>query len=158
MRLVAADGSMLGVSPISDALRLAEEQGLDLVQVDPSSQLPVCRLMDYGATKFREQKKKRQSAAAPSKLKQLRLTPRTDKHDVALLINKARGFLVRKHAVKFNIIFRGRDRSHFQRGTELLDGIKEALKDLARIDANPKRESRLLSALFVPTTETKNRE
>jgi translation initiation factor IF-3 len=133
IRLVDQDGTMVGEMATSSALRMAVEAGLDLVEVSPDARPPVCRIMDYGKAEYERHKRQ---AGGPKKrrnqqLKQIRLRAKTGQHDVDFKVNQARSFLERKDKVKINLLFRGRENAHHDRGRDLLLGIVEMLSDVA---------------------------
>jgi translation initiation factor IF-3 len=154
VRVVDHEGKMLGVIPTSDALRQALEIGLDLVEVAPNERPPVCRIMDYGKFKY-EQKKKHSNSAKQHQvqLKEIRLRPKTGEHDIDFKIKQAREFLSHKDKVKLNIIFRGRENAHHDRGREILAGIIDQLQDVAKIEKPPGLEGgRNMTAVLAPKT------
>jgi translation initiation factor IF-3 len=132
----------------------AEEQGLDLVEVAPNSQPPVCRIMDYGKFKYEEKKKK---AAGKSKgsasLKEVKLRPGTDDHDMSFKLKNARRFLMDGDKVKVTVMFRGREMVHRQMGYKQLDRVRELLGELAAIENPPRMEGRFLSMILIGNRE-----
>jgi translation initiation factor IF-3 len=141
--------------PIREALALADERGLDLVEVAPNAMPPVCRLLDYGKFRY-EQSKKEREARKNSKqgdLKQLRLMPKTDDHDVEVKAKRARRFLLAGDKVKFNVRFRGREMAHPEIGREMLEVVAEQLRDIAIVEQKPLMEGRVLSMLLAPTAK-----
>ena len=132
----------------------AREAGLDLVEVAPTSEPPVCRIMDYGRWLY-EQKRKMREAHKKSHqhagtLKEVRLRPETDKHDLDIKLDHARKFLEKGHKVQFTMFFRGRQMLHQDRGHEMLHSIAEMLEDLAKVEQRPKMAHRRMTILFVP--------
>ncbi|MCR9198311.1 MAG: translation initiation factor IF-3 [Planctomycetaceae bacterium] len=153
IRVVNADGEMLGEMETEKALALAIEQGLDLVEVSPDARPPVCRIMNYGKVIYERQKKTSGSKNHKTQLKQLRLRAKTGKHDIEVKINKAREFLGRRDKVKINVMFRGRENAHHDRGREMLEEIVKSLEDVATVEQAPKMESgRMMSVLLAPST------
>lgn len=152
VRVVDHEGKMLGVIPTSDALRTAFEVGLDLVEVAPNERPPVCRIMDYGKFKY-EQKKKHANSAKQHQvqLKEIRLRPKTGEHDIDFKVKQAREFLTHKDKVKLNIIFRGRENAHHDRGREILAAIIAQLEDVAKVEKTPGLEGgRNMTAVLTP--------
>ena len=150
--MIGAEGEQLGVMTPDDALRRAQEAGLDLVEVAPTSQPPVCRIMDYGRYKY-EQKKKANKGKAKSHsatLKEVKVRPRTDEHDLAFKLRNARKFLMEGDKVKVTLMFRGREMVHRHLGYEQLDVVKERLADIAKVENPPRMEGRFLSMILVP--------
>ncbi len=151
IRVVNADGEMLGEMETEKALRIAQDQSLDLVEVSPEARPPVCRIMDYGKVIYQRQKKTSGSKQHKTQLKQLRLRAKTGAHDIEVKVNKAREFLGRRDKVKINVMFRGRENAHHDRGREMLDGIVKSLEDVATVEVPPKMESgRMMSVLLSP--------
>ncbi len=143
---------MLGVIPTSEAQRLAIEAGLDLVEVAPNERPPVCRIMDYGKFKY-EQKKKHTNSTKQHQvqLKEIRLRPKTGDHDIEFKVKQAREFLTHKDKVKLNIIFRGRENAHHDRGREILAAIIVQLADVAKVEKHPSLEGgRNMTAVLSP--------
>ena len=143
---------MMGVLPTGEAQQMATEAGLDLVEVAPNVRPPVCRIMDYGKFKY-EQKKKltKNNKQHQVQLKEIRLRPKTGDHDIEFKVKQARTFLEHKDKVKVNVIFRGRENAHHERGQEILKEIITALEDVAKIENAPRMESgRSMSMVLAP--------
>jgi translation initiation factor IF-3 len=151
IRVISSQGEMLGEMETSAALQLAIDEGLDLVEVSPDSQPPVCRIMDFGKTQYEKQKKSSGPKQHRSQLKQIRLGPKTGQHDVQVKVERARQFLFRKDKVKVNVVFRGRENAHHDRGRDLLQEIINLLGDVAIVEQPPRMESgRAMSMLLTP--------
>jgi len=152
IRVVDAEGTMVGVIPTSDALEMANDAGLDLVEVAPNVRPPVCRIMDYGKFKYEQQKKKKESHKHHQmQIKEIRLRPKTGEHDIEFKMRRARDFLKHKDKVKINILFRGRENAHHDRGREILQGIIEDLGDVAKVEKPPGMEGgRMMSTILAP--------
>jgi translation initiation factor IF-3 len=152
VRVVLDDGSQLGVMPTSEALKAAEGRGLDLVEVNPKSVPPVCKILDFGRYKYEE--KKRASDAKRKQtvveLKEVKLRPKTDDHDLQVKVRAARRFLESGNKVKFTVRFRGREITHPQRAQMQLDWLIEQLIDLANVEQRPQMEGRTMSAIVGP--------
>jgi translation initiation factor IF-3 len=157
VRLVGADGSPLGVVAIEDALRRAEEAQLDLVEVAPAAQPPVCRILDYGKFKYQQHKKEAEARRkqATTTVKELRLGYRTDVGDLERQIQRAREFLDAGDRVKFSLRFRGREMAYQDLGREKLMRVCEALKDMATVEGNPRMEGRLMGVVLAPGVKKK---
>ena len=157
VRLVGADGSQLGIVPIEDALRRAEEAQLDLVEVAPAAQPPVCRILDYGKFKYQQHKKEAEARRkqATTTVKELRLGYRTDVGDLERQIQKAREFLTAGDRVKFALRFRGREMAYQNLGREKLIRVCEALSDVANVEGNPRMEGRLMGVVLAPGVKKK---
>lgn len=154
VRVVSADGEMLGEMSTAEALEKAREQGLDLVEVSPDARPPVCRMMDFGKQQY-ERKKRQSGGPKPhrTQLKQIRLRAKTGQHDIDFKVERARRFLERNDKVKINVLFRGRENAHHDRGREMLAGIIETLEDVAAVERPPMMESgRMMSTTLSPKT------
>jgi len=136
-----------------DAVRRAEEEGLDLVEVAPNSNPPVCRIMDYGRYKYEQKKKSGKSKGHAASLKEVKLRPRTDQHDLDFKLRNARRFLMEGDKVKVTVMFRGREIVHTALGRQQLDKVKEMLGPLASVENPPRMEGRFLSMILVPNRE-----
>jgi translation initiation factor IF-3 len=150
VRLIDEDGQPLGIMSPMQALNIARERDLDLVEVSPMANPPVCRLMDYGRFKY-EQAKRENEARKNQKttdLKEIRLSPRTDDHDLQVKIRKAAEFLADGDKVKVSVRFRGREMAHPELGRLLLDKIVEALKNAAVVERPPIMEARIISMIL----------
>ena len=157
IRVIGDEGEQLGVMTPGDALVRAEEVGLDLVEVAPGARPPVCRIMDYGKYKY-EQKKKAAAGKAKGKgraaaLKEVKMRPSTDDHDLAFKLKNARRFLMDGDKVKVTVMFRGREMAHRRNGYAKLDQVKELLGELVTIENPPQMTGRFLSMILVPNRE-----
>jgi translation initiation factor IF-3 len=152
VRVVGADGEMLGVLDTSDALRIARESNLDLVEVNPKAFPPVCKIMDFG--KFKYEEKKRQAEArkrqATVELKEIKLRPKTDDHDLEVKIRHILRFLGEGDKVKCTVRFRGREITHPEMAERQLRLIVERLGASASVEAEPKMEGRTMTLLLAP--------
>lgn len=149
VRLIDENGEMVGVMPPGRALDIAREQNLDLVEISPNANPPVCKLMDYGRYKY-EQAKKENEARKNQKtitLKEIRMRPRTDEHDVDVKTRKIQEFLAEGDKVRVSVQFRGPDMRHPDIGRRLLDEIAEVLKGTAIIERPPVMEGRMMSMI-----------
>lgn len=152
MRLIDENGAQVGVVPTREALALAEERGLDLVEVAPNATPPVCRILDYGKYRYEQGKKEREARKNQKQveLKEVRLKPRTDKHDLEVKTSQARRFLLDGDKVKFTVRFRGREIFHSDIGREMLDQIMDNLGDIALVEQRPLMEGRAISLTLAP--------
>ena len=151
IRLIGADGEQLGVMTPEAGMALAREVGLDLVEVAPNSRPPVCRIMDYGRYKY-EQKKKKSGANKKSHaatLKEVKLRPGTDMHDLDFKLKNARRFLLDGDKVKVTVMFRGREMVHQSRGRAQLEQVRKLLDPLAKMETSPRMEGRFMSMILV---------
>ncbi len=135
--------------PIAQALQEARRRNLDLVEVAPQAQPVVCRLVDFGKFKYRQEKreKKRQHT---SKLKEIRLTSQIEKHDLETKLRHIRKFLEHDDKVRITVVFRGREILHMDRGRELLDKITQAVADVGRVEQSPKERGKAIQMMIVP--------
>ena len=140
---------------VEDALARAQEVGLDLVEVAPGSRPPVCRIMDYGRYKYEQQKKRKAGRAKghAATLKEVKLRPRTDDHDLDTKLKNAKRFLMDGDKVKVTVMYRGREMVHRQLGRQQLDRVTEMLGNLATVENPPRMEGRFLSMILVPNKE-----
>jgi translation initiation factor IF-3 len=152
VRLVADDGSQLGVMSADEARAHAYERGLDLVEVAAASDPPVCRVMDYGKWRYEEERKLRQARRnqVHVSLKEVRLRPKIAVHDYEWKRNQALDFLRSGSKVKAIVFFRGREREHPERGRELIDRLAVDVGDIAKLEGTPVFESRTMTAVFSP--------
>lgn len=149
VRLIGEESEQLGVVSRQEALEKARELGTDLVEVAPQADPPVCRLMSYGKYKYR-QKKKTQQKRHVSQLKELRLRPKTDVHDLQTKIRQARKFLERKDKVLVNMMFRGRERAHTEIGKEILLKFAQELEDIAKLEKDVRLDGRRMGMILAP--------
>ena len=157
MRLIDEEGAQVGVIPLRDALTLAEERGLDLVEVAPNAIPPVCRIMDYGKFRYEQTKKEREARKNQKQveLKEVRLKPKTDDHDLDVKAKQARRFLLDGDKVKFTVRFRGREIFHPDIGVQMLEQMAEDLRDVAVVEQRPLMEGKALSLLLAPNPKAK---
>jgi translation initiation factor IF-3 len=150
--VIDQENNQLGVMETNDARRLAQDAGMDLVEVAPQSRPPVCRIMDYGKWKY-DQKKKEQKAKVhrhEQTLKEVRMRPKTDAHDQLIKINRAKKFLEKGHKVQFTLLFRGREMVHTDLGRDAFNRIKEELSEIAKVERDFKMEGRRLTMVMAP--------
>ena len=142
--VVDENGEQLGVLDTMAALAIAEERGLDLVEVAPMARPPVCRIMDYGKYKYELSKKARRTRQQShvQKVKTIKFRPKTDEHDYQVKLNHGRRFLEKGHKVQVTMVFRGRETVHLDLGKSLMDKFAENLADLAKVESPPTREGR----------------
>jgi translation initiation factor IF-3 len=149
VRLIDEDGQMIGVMSSAQALALARERDLDLVEVSPMAMPPVCKLMDWGRFKY-EQAKKENEARKHQKtveIKEIRLSPRTDDHDLSVKVRKIEEFLAEGDKVKVGVRFRGREMAHPELGRVLLDRVSAELKGTAVLERTPIMEGKMMSMI-----------
>ena len=157
VRVVDEEGQQLGIMSPRDAQRIAQERSLDLVEIAPQAEPPVCKIIDYGKFRYEQQKheKAQRKHQQTQVLKEVRLHPRTDVHDVDFKLRHAREFLKEGHKVKFTVVFKGREITRQEIGRELLSGIVEALQDEAKVDQAIGMEGRNMSLIVSPEKKKK---
>lgn len=152
MRVVTEDGDALGVMDTRDAVQMARSQGLDLVEIAPNAQPPVCRIIDYGKFLY-EQKKKQHEAKKKQvtvQVKEIKFRPATDDHDYDYRKERARGWIGDGDKVRATIAFRGREMTHRELGSKILARLRDDLADIADVEVTPKMEGYQMFAIFVP--------
>lgn len=152
------DGEQLGIMPIAEALAAAEDRDLDLVEVSPNSDPPVCRIMDYGRFKYQQSKrsheaKKRQKTI---QVKEVKLRPKTEEHDFQFKARHIRRFLGEGNKAKITVMFRGREMAHQHLGLRLMNRMIEELKDVAQVEQQPVQEGRNMVMVLVPSASKNN--
>ncbi len=152
VRVVSEDGEQLGVLPTEEALEMARNTGLDLVEVAPSERPPVCRIMDHGKFKYDQKKRKNKSKAQAhhGRTKEIRIRPKTGQHDIDFKINHAREFLEHKDKVTVSVIFRGRELAHIDEGRRVLNNFISELDDIAKVEMPPSQHGRRIVCILVP--------
>jgi translation initiation factor IF-3 len=150
VRLIGVNGEQLGVVPTSQAMELAREANLDLVEVAPNERPPVCRILDYGKMRYQQSRKGTKSKVHQQKLKEIRVRPKTGEHDVDTKVNQARKFLEHNDKVLVNVLFRGRELQHIEEGRRIIEQILEKLVDVAKVERAPSMEGRRMSAMLAP--------
>ncbi|WNG52587.1 translation initiation factor IF-3 [Archangium minus] len=152
VRVVGPEGEQLGVLPIEAALERAQAAGMDLVEVNPMAKPPVCKIMDYG--KFKYEEKKRASEAKKKQvvvhLKEIKLRPKTEEHDYEFKVRNVRRFLEEGNKAKVTIMFRGREITHKELGSAILDDVIKDLKDVAVVEQMPRMEGRQMFMIIAP--------
>jgi translation initiation factor IF-3 len=152
VRLVGSDGQMLGVMSVYEALQIAAEEDLDLVEVSPQAEPPVCKILDFGKYKYQEQKKKNEARKKQKviEVKEIKIRPNIDDNDYDVKMRSAKRFLEEGDKVKVTLRFRGREMAHQELGQEVLDRIKAELEPLSKIEQLPKMEGRQMIMVLAP--------
>ena len=152
MRLVDADGTVLGVVAIDEALRKAEDRGLDLVEVAAKGDPPVCKILDYGKHKYESQKKKNEARKKQKTIdvKEIKMRPGIEIHDYDVKMRAMRKFLGEGDKVKVTMRFRGREMAHQDLGLKVLDRVRDELDELAKVEQMPKMEGRQMIMVVAP--------
>ena len=152
VRLIGPDGKQIGIVSLREALAKAEEYGLDLVEVAPQADPPVCKIMDYGQFLYQEAKKAKEAKKRQSQveLKEIKVRPKTEEHDLQTKIRHIRRFLEDGNKVKIRVFFRGRELAHPELGRQVLQKIEEAVKELGRVEMAPRMEGRQMIMILGP--------
>lgn len=152
MRVIAPDGEQVGIIPIERALEIAEEQGLDLVEVAPLARPPVCRIMDYGKYMYEEQRQAREARKKQHhvQIKEVKMRPGIEEHDFDFKLRHARRFLEEGNKVKLTMMFRGRQMAHPEFGRQVLDRVSTSLQDVSKVEQNPQLEGRSMVMVLAP--------
>jgi translation initiation factor IF-3 len=150
VRLIGVNGEQLGVVPTAQAMDMAREAQLDLVEVAAQERPPVCKIMDYGKFRYQQSHKQKKTKTHHQKLKEIRVRPKTGDHDIETKINQARKFLEHKDKVLVYVLFKGRELQHIEEGKRIIDGILEKLADLAKIERPPLMEGKRMTAMLAP--------
>ena len=152
VRVIGSEGEMLGVMDTAEARRIAREKDLDLVEVNPKAVPPVCKVMDYGKFKYEEKKKQAEARKRQSQieLKEIKLRPKTDEHDIAFKVKHVRRFLEEGNKVKLTVRFRGREITHPETAKKQIDGIIAAVEDICIVESPARMEGRTMTAIVTP--------
>lgn len=152
VRLISSDGRQLGIMSAREAMETANQEGLDLVEVAPNADPPVCRVMDYGKYKYQASKKAQESKKKSKaiQLKEIRLRPNTEEHDLGFKVKNVKKFLEKRDRVKVSVLFRGRELSHMDVGFSLLRKVADEVVDVGTIEQPPTREGWRLTMVIVP--------
>ena len=152
MRLVGDEGEQLGIVEVADAIRMAEEKDVDLVEIAPLANPPVCKLMDYGKFRYREQKKAHEAKLKQKQIqvKEIKFRPRTDEGDYKIKLHKLSVFLEEGDKVKVTLRFRGREMAHQEFGLRVLERVKADLDQLGVVEQFPKMEGRQMVMVIAP--------
>ncbi|HIN94811.1 MAG TPA: translation initiation factor IF-3 [Planctomycetes bacterium] len=149
VRVIADDGTQLGILETEEALEKARALDLDLVEVAPAEKPPVCRIMDYGKYKY-DRKKKSTQSTHNVKLKEIRLRPKTDTHDINFKMKRAKQFLEHKDKVQVSVIFKGREMAHLQEGHKVMERAIEELMEVGKIESAPTQLGRRIVCTIAP--------
>ena len=152
VRVIGPEGEQLGVLKTSEALKQAQEVGYDLVEVAPNSEPPVCRIMDFGKFKYEQSKKehKIRQHQKSTQVKEIKLRPRTDKHDIETKVRQIRSFVADGNKTKVTVVFRGREMANQEVGRQAMEKIIEEIGEFAVLESPPRMEGRNLYIIFAP--------
>ena len=156
VRLIDENGDQLGVVSIDDAKRRAQDAGMDLVEVSPTANPPVCRILDFGKFKYEQRKRERGAGKkkGASSLKELRVRPAIDPHDLSYRLDQGRRFLEAGHKVQVVCIFRGRQMAHPEHGENVMKRVAETLGDICKVEAMPRMMGRRMTMMLTPTNKS----
>ena len=152
VRCIDPDGEQLGILSIEEAMNKAEELGLDLVELQPNADPPVCKILDYGKHKYQAQKRANEARKKQKiiEVKEIKLRPNIDQHDYQVKMKAVRKFIDGGDKVKITLRFRGREMAHIELGTDLLSRVQEDIDDFAKIESMPKMEGRQMTMILAP--------
>jgi translation initiation factor IF-3 len=152
VQVIGSEGNNLGILPLNKAIEMAKEEGLDLIEISPNANPPVCKIMDMGKYKYDLQKKanlakKKQKIVS---LKEIKMRPVTETHDYEFKVKNAKKFIAKGDKVKFTIRFKGRELQHSHLGNELMGKIKEDMKDIGKVELHPKFDGKQMIMVIQP--------
>lgn len=152
IRVVDANGEMVGVVSVEEGIKMAYDAGLDLVEVSPNADPPVCKILDYGKFKYEKQKKQHDARKKQKTIdvKEIKMRPSIDVHDYDVKMRNVRRFLGDGDKVKITIRFRGREMAHQELGMQMLDRVREELAELTKVEQFPKLEGRMMTMVIAP--------
>ena len=150
VRVINAEGAMLGVMPTGKAQEAAREAGLDLVEVAPNERPPVCKIIDYGKFKYTQKKKLSKQKQHQVHIKEIRVRPKTGDHDIEVKVKRAREFLEHKDKVLVNVLFRGRELAHIDEGRKVMQEVLTALEEVGKVEKTPAMEGKRMTAIVAP--------
>lgn len=157
IRVVGPRGEQLGIMATSSALSLAQAHGLDLLEIAPNAQPPVCRIVDYGKYLYEEAKRQKQQKQAATKLKEVKMRPRIDEHDLMVKVRRAEMFLFNGNKVKVTLMFRIRELEHPEYGFEAVQRLMDAVAHIGVPDSKPKMMGRTITAMLSPVAQAKRK-
>jgi translation initiation factor IF-3 len=152
VRVVSAEGEQLGIMPIQEALEAARSRDFDLVEVAPEANPPVCRIMDFGKYKYTQARRQKEARKKQTTIlvKEVKMGPKTEKHDFDFKLKHVRRFLEEGHKAKVTVRFKGREMAHTELGWKMLNKMVEAVSDIAVTENNPRMEGRMLHIMLSP--------
>ena len=155
VRVISSSGAQLGIISIREALNHAEDEGFDLVEVSPDAKPPVCKILDYGKLKYREQKSKKEAKKKQKtiEIKEIKIRPGINKHDYEVKVKAFHKFIKGGNKVKVSMRFRGREMEHQNLGVDLLKRLIEQVKEYAKVEVSPKNEGKQIMMVLVPFSE-----
>ena len=150
VRVIGADGAQLGIMVPADAIKMAREQGLDLVEVAPMTSPPVCRILDFNKFRYEEQRREREAKKKHhvARLKEVKFKPHIEEHDYKVKLEMLRRFLMRGDQAKVTMVYRGRELAHTELGRKILDRLIDDLKPISKVERNPALDGRFMTMVF----------
>jgi len=149
VRLIGEQGEQLGIKTTEEARQLAADAGVDLLMVSPEADPPVCKIIDYGKFKYEQKKRQHEHHKHQPQIKELRLRPKTEDHDLLVRVKQARGFIERGDRVIVSVFFKGREMAHSELGREVLVKFMAQMEDIAKAEAPPRMEGRRMGIVLV---------
>ena len=150
VRVIADDGTQLGIMATDEAIKSARKVNLDLVMVAPTEKPPVCRIMDYGKFKYQQKKRQHKTHSHQIRIKEIRVRPKTGDHDIEVKVNRAREFLLHKDKVVVTVAFRGRELAHIDEGRRVLDQVLQRLEDICKVESAPAHAGKRMTCTLAP--------
>ncbi|MBF0525199.1 MAG: translation initiation factor IF-3 [Deltaproteobacteria bacterium] len=152
VRVIGSDGAQLGILTLKDALETAARETLDLVEVSPNSDPPVCKIMDFGKYKYQQSKKTQEAKRKQTtiQIKEVKIRPGTDDHDIDFKLRHLKRFLSKKNKAKITVTFKGREIAHSEQALTLLNRMAKELEDVAVVEQSPKMEGRFMAIILAP--------
>jgi translation initiation factor IF-3 len=150
VRVITNEGEQLGILPTDEALGIARVAGLDLVEVAPNEKPPVCRVMDYGKYKYQQRKKHHNGKVHHTKIKEIRLRPKTGDHDIGFKVKQAKTFLQGRDKVQVSVVFRGREIVHVEEGKRVIDEVIQQLEEVGKVETAPMQQGRRIVCTIAP--------
>lgn len=152
IRLIDQHGNMVGVVSVAEGIRMADQAGLDLVEISPTASPPVCKILDYGKYKYEVQKREHEARRKQKviQIKEIKLRPTIDKHDLEIKMKHVMEFLEDGDKVRITLRFRGREMDHTELGMQVLDRVQDALKECAKVEQSPKMEGKQIVMTVAP--------
>ncbi|MCP4669740.1 MAG: translation initiation factor IF-3 [Desulfobacula sp.] len=152
VRVIGSDGEQIGILPIEEALKIAGEDALDLVEVSPGAKPPVCKIMDFGKFKYEQTKKKQEAKRKQrsTQIKEIKVRPKTDDHDLATKVRHIEKFIGKNDKVKITLVFRGREFILKEQANQVLEKIVSMTQEFAQVEQTPKFEGRVITMLLGP--------
>lgn len=158
LRVISSTGEQLGVLPLAAALAAAERQGLDLIEIVPTANPPVAKIMDHGKFRYEQTKRERENKKSQHqvKVKEIKLSPNISEHDLDVKLRQAHEFLEKGNKVKVTLMFRGREMMHQDVGKKLMDRVSNTLAEVGMVETYPKMFGRFLTMVLAPQTRKKS--